>query len=414
MREKKGAAFRVNEWKFIIVPLASDMVSNDTSGLRVLVCTWNTQSVNLSEQVGKDCSGGREWRERFHGWLYSATDPDFLKQVAARANATKPHLIVLALQEDTKPGSYVISHAAPAYLSPEYDVVARGRMMGLGVTTWQKLIHERTLQLRGLRMLVLARHDWWHTVSDDAHVEVEEAPYYKLTRGKGGLAIRISLPKFGTLCFINSHLPFDSSSLYDEEKRRKALATQNDAFRTIYNKLAHPVSRESSGFFAWLHRKFTGTQQGTYLDEPLHVFMMGDLNYRVRDFDSDTILGMYARGETDALPSIYEEHDELHAQMRQGAVQALWEGVDNQGPSFYPTAKLDTTRSSMLVCDTKERLDHFKIGKENQRVPSWCDRILYSPDQAIRCQRYVRYDAAPSVLKSDHASVLGEYTVTPS
>ncbi len=379
--------------------------------LKILICTWNTQSVNLSERVGKDCSDGRKLRERFHGWLYAATDPDFLTHVATRVQQEKHHLVVLALQEDTKPGSYAISHAAPAYLSDEYVVVSRARMMGVGVTTWKKLLHERTIQLRGLRLLVMARRDWWRDLDAKATVEVEEAPYYRVTRGKGGLAIRLSLPHYGTICFINAHLPFKSSSLYDDTKRQQALVTQNDAFRYIYKKLAHSVAFNNNerGFLAWLFGTTGGhTKKHRPLNEPLHVFMMGDLNYRVRHIDSHTVLNMYARGETEQLPSLYLDHDELHAQMRDGRIPALCEGVANKGPQFYPTAKLDTTRS---VMGSRERLTHYKVGKEEQRVPSWCDRILYTGNEAVRCRRYVRYDAAESVQKSDHASVMGEYVV---
>lgn len=52
----------------------------------------------------------------------------------------------------------------------------------------------------------------------------------------------------------------------------------------------------------------------------------------------------------------------------------------------------------------------WKTGKQNQRVPSWCDRILYNKfgddGHNLICTYYNRFDVGETMSKSDHAGVL--------
>ena len=74
------------------------------------------------------------------------------------------------------------------------------------------------------------------------------------------------------------------------------------------------------------------------------------------------------------------------------------EGVDNKGPTFYPTSKLDKNR-------------FYKTGKNNQLNPSWCDRILYTfLESKIVCQSYYNWDDG-EMKKSDHSAVIGEFII---
>lgn len=52
----------------------------------------------------------------------------------------------------------------------------------------------------------------------------------------------------------------------------------------------------------------------------------------------------------------------------------------------------------------------WKTGKQDQRVPSWCDRILYNKfgndGHNLICTYYDRFDVGETMSKSDHAGVL--------
>ena len=64
----------------------------------------------------------------------------------------------------------------------------------------------------------------------------------------------------------------------------------------------------------------------------------------------------------------------------------------------------------------------YKFGKESQRAPSWCDRILYyTPNYEnkgiardgtmITCSEYNSYDFSQIMAMSDHSAVFGTYNI---
>ena len=72
----------------------------------------------------------------------------------------------------------------------------------------------------------------------------------------------------------------------------------------------------------------------------------------------------------------------------------------------------------------------YKFGKESQRAPSWCDRILYytpyDPNAPapiithqgrardgtmITCSEYNSYDFSQIMAMSDHSAVFGTYNI---
>jgi hypothetical protein len=112
----------------------------------------------------------------------------------------------------------------------------------------------------------------------------------------------------------------------------------------------------------------------------------------------------------DALKYYYINYDELHEQMEKNNIYKLDEGTNNDGPMFEPTAKLYKCRSN------GEK--NYKLGKHNQRWPSWCDRILYKNMENIndhnthyklKCINYDFFEEGKTMTMSDHAGVIGEF-----
>ncbi len=83
----------------------------------------------------------------------------------------------------------------------------------------------------------------------------------------------------------------------------------------------------------------------------------------------------------------------------------------------HPTNTTSFTTSSnsstivMPIADT----NCWNTGKYNQRVPSWCDRILYKKynddNHRIFCRYYDRFDVGHTMAKSDHAAVIGVFEI---
>jgi len=372
--------------------------------LSINIMTWNTKSVNMCESSIVDRRNGRSLMEILNGWIYSGYCPDFLKDMTNNIKKELPKLLVFALQEDAKPGSYLLSHAVPDILKPEYVLVERTRMMGVGVTTYKKFFQDFSLQLRGLRMAIFALNSWWKTISDKVIVESDYATcsgIYSFTKGKGAISISIDIPEYGCINFINLHLPFDSSSLSnavtknDPHIRQDALQKQNVDFNDIYRKMVIEKKNKSD-----------------------YLFIMGDMNYRVTGIDADTLFLSYDINDKDSftnMPRIFQMNDELVKQQNLGLIYSMNEGISGRGPTFMPTTKLSIVEYDEDDEYTRQKERYFKIGKDKQRIPSYCDRILYktlNPKKAnIISLEYERYDKGIAMAQSDHAAVIGKYII---
>ena len=149
---------------------------------------------------------------------------------------------------------------------------------------------------------------------------------------------------------------------------------------------------------------------------------MGDLNYRIFNIDNlaSIIIEEMIENNFDknTLKKYYENYDELYLQMKKENIYSFQEGINNEGPMFQPTCKLSKTRNKNCQetdnPDYKPTTDCWKIGNQSQRIPSWCDRILYKKTNQydprdLYCIEYDVFDYNETMTKSDHKAVYGIY-----
>ena len=407
-------------------PNNNNNTKNPPKQLSILALTWNTESVLIAETLQRN---GQEPVSFYsESWL-GCKQPDFLPELfkkhifedeGSEHAQGKHHLIVVALQESAKPGDYLLSHAFGGQLGERYVLVKRGRMMGVGRTTLNAFRREGAVRTRGLRMAIYARKDFISFVHFQAEKAVLCTMQDYLTRGKGGYGIVLRVDGFGLMAFLNVHLPFVASTLRKGNHARQATGVrqQDDAFNNILKQFLHRQA---------LH----------------HLFVLGDLNYRVQNpanvvNAADLCAAMGQKEEF--RKKIYLECDELRKSITSKNLPlAFEEGVDNNGPSFMPTAKMHHQRDSGSTVPGS-----YKFGTNNHRNPSWCDRILYLPgslqktptisqllaealernkDQDVTdddlissnssavCTYYDRFESGETMTNSDHSAVCAYYTI---
>ena len=121
-----------------------------------------------------------------------------------------------------------------------------------------------------------------------------------------------------------------------------------------------------------------------------HVIWCGDFNYRCvapngGPIDADSVVRMIERGE---LRSLWDSHDQLGQEMRKGLVFADF-GEPVPMPDFFPTYKKFENRNELApraddpkwVRETyriRYKEPFYKGGKEKERTPGFCDRVLYA------------------------------------
>lgn len=396
---------------------------------KILIFSWNTQSVRLYESLDDD---EIEYNRSGLGlqWPYHCEKADFFPRLAEQITEKDPDIVAIGFQEDAEPGSYFHSHLLPEEMPKlGYNLVKRAKLIGVGKVTYDSA-WDLDIRLRGLRLSVYAKPQL-----AGAMLITEQDMRYQLgnngqssyvctsniTRSKGAICAYLMIPNRGTIAIINSHLPFNSRSLITSRRQNNYMLRQNElchsnlCFNNIYENLVlYPPMR----------------------DKPVHVIYFGDLNYRLSDERDSTIVCeelLKNSNNKEYLEKLYRDHDELLQQMEKGNIYKFQEGVDNRGPNFIPTCKMNKERISTefrenidsIIDDLGDNSDGisdvcFKLGRYNQRVPSYTDRILYTrvdtrPDKYhLKCSYYDRFDHGECMKKSDHAAVLALLTLSPN
>ena len=478
------------------------MVSCHPSSYNIMVFSWNTESVGLCETMDASvaaynrtsCSSYISGATR---WKYSCDIPDFYPRFSEFVVENYPDLVVIGFQEDRFPGSYFHSHLLPEEMPKiGYGLVKRTKLMGVGITTY-KGIKNGDLFERGIRVSIYAKQklipmiireekEMRSVMNNDGQDEYVCSSF--ITRGKGATSSYIMLPGFGRLAFICCHLPFNARSLITERLYNNNMLRQNEinqsniCFNNIIENLVlfkEPI--------------------------PTHIIYFGDFNYRLADpRPASQVATEFTNKFNDPshIRDMYVQHDELKEQMRRKNIYEFYEGINNQGPTFVPTCKMEKKRTNYdpetlcggfklykdthyivdnvphrtliyqnekidknyfrqikcqnnLLLDLEimqpdivnapgdspvdsddemclERMFHaipssinldqnvrtdikapsrgWKTGKQDQRVPSWCDRILYTKfgddGHNLICTYYDRFDVGETMSKSDHAGVL--------
>lgn len=413
--------------------------SKQKPSYRLMIFTWNTESVGLCETM--DTTTAEYNRTSYlsyipgiTAWRYDCNIPDFYPKFSQFIVKNCPDLVIIGFQEDRYPGSYFHSHLLPLEMPKMgYELVKRTKLMGVGVTTYKGMLNGDLFE-RGIRVSIYAKHDLVPIIEKEENEmravvgndgQSEYVCSSLITRGKGATASYIILPGFGRIALICCHLPFNARSLIMERVYKNKMLRQNEinecnvCFNNIIENLV--LFKEPS---------------------PTHVIYFGDFNYRLADprLASEVANDFLVKtNDFEFIRNMYINYDELREQMRRNNIYEFSEGISNQGPTFIPTCKMvkgritepgdqydkdnsiyeegklnpENVKSPGIINKTIEGTDYWKTGAYDQRVPSWCDRILYrkfgTDGNNMICTYYDRFDVGAVMAKSDHAGVISMF-----
>eukprot|EP00666_Eupelagonemidae_sp_cell4sb_P003721 gene3721-5092_t len=172
----------------------------------------------------------------------------------------------------------------------------------------------------------------------------------------------------------------------------------------------------------WLECQL-GTEGIGVQNEFNHVFLAGDLNYRI-----DTVEDSRELEKED--PAWYKSislssSEEVLRLIREKKWEELWE-EDQLRKAMGRVPSRGSSRAARILPFFEEAGDPafpptfkcipaHKAGEKDpavdydmKRVPSWCDRILYSrvfSEHGVGAVKTLRYESCPGVLTSDHKPV---------
>jgi hypothetical protein len=410
----------------------------------IAIFTLNTASLCITETLVPEIK--EEHRTSKLSTWYDGVYPDFFVHVMSILKKYEPDVIVFGNQEDRSPGSYFHSHFLVTYMPRHgYKLLKTSSLMGVGVTSYKNLFNG-DIMTRGLSTSIYVRKEIYSEMIE-GEIEIRNETggdgqlYYlqdKITRGKGATSSYIKFPDTEKIAIINCHLPFHAKSLintviYNEPMMRQTqISNCNSCFNSIVEELV-------------VNQGYT----------PRHVIFFGDMNYRINLRARASVVASYLSNNP-RLGFIQEliKRDELRSQIGKGNIYRFTEGIDDMGPLFLPTSKLikgrrviktvvhhdkfpmenDEGHSIYDILDIpfkpdvsksrKERGDtYWNTGRYDQRVPSWCDRILYKDmkdymgngnseyDRETKCIYYNRFECGTCINLSDHCGVVGVFTI---
>ena len=188
---------------------------------------------------------------------------------------------------------------------------------------------------------------------------------------KGAVAVRLKLQNT-YFCFVNCHLAAHSEQVY----------RRNQDMLDIHRRLQFSVTKTGSDTkFDVLPDKYLGLIKTAGVDDCDVLIWLGDFNYRV-DMESKLARIFIENGQIGPVL----EKDQLRLEKAKGGIlQKYTEAEINFAPSYHFDVGTDRYDTS-----------------EKQRVPSWCDRIIWRQDDKVKPQAY---DCVLQAKSSDHKPV---------
>ncbi|KAF7258607.1 hypothetical protein EG68_04130 [Paragonimus skrjabini miyazakii] len=226
----------------------------------------------------------------------------------------------------------------------------------------------RRVRLAGILMIVYISAKLFRRANaSEMSTQLVPTGVFNMMGNKGGVGLRLTL--FNTaLCFVNCHLAAGEANV---ERR-------NQDFQEIKRKMLFERRADVNNP--------NTLDLLTILDHDL-IFVFGDLNYRINGLESNIVRRFIEKQEYSKILA----YDELTKQCASNRAF----GAFRESPiNFAPTYKFD---SNSQTYDSSEK----------NRVPSYCDRILWS---GKHCEA-ICYRSHSCFTMSDHKPVSGYFKV---
>jgi len=124
-----------------------------------------------------------------------------------------------------------------------------------------------------------------------------------------------------------------------------------------------------------------------------YIFFLGDLNFRL-NLNDDKLWMVYSNISRKEWGNLIK-YDQLNAAREEGA---CFTDFEEAIISFPPTFKY------------MPKTDDYATGDGKNRMPAWCDRILWKAREKHRVEQY-SYKSTSDVVNSDHKPVTGSFAV---
>jgi endonuclease/exonuclease/phosphatase family metal-dependent hydrolase len=311
---------------------------------------------------------------------------NFVDALIAIIKKSSPQLIVWGFQEASHHDE---KNMVLEYFDQELQKLFSYQMLNPNNNKNHVVSLERMIRYesRFIDMVIYSCNDFYSRIRHVDYISYTP-PFYELEFGKGALCIRIILNDSRELIFINAHLPIALEAKHMGYTMRLHFVNK----MLQYFKLSEPT-------------------------ESQYIFFFGDLNFRLDKLFNSRDQLSYSLNPTLNDIKFDKSTNQLLKELRSLNYQ---EAPITFAPTFKKIIQADdrsrtNTRNNYLrkviKCNPLDylfeiRSDDKTLEEEQELLPSWCDRILFSSNIF-----YLVYDAYDlhEVQLSDHALVYGIY-----
>ncbi|KAM3416651.1 DNase I-like protein [Cercospora zeina] len=347
-----------------------------------------------------------------------------------KAATIPPDLIVLALQEIAPIGfSFLGGSLLTPYFSRFAEAVYRATQWRLGQDADYEHVLTRNVGMTGL--MIFAR-----STAKDSIRWIEEAGtgvgLWEMGN-KGAVGVRLGLDDDVVVTFVAAHLaPMEEAWQRRNEDWQNICATlvfePVDSARRegLPQLIADEQDRLLSDEHGQAEQQQSAGRRGLFTPAS-YLFFAGDLNYRTADQRPDLkdFEGWPQPMSTGSDPTHYSQllkKDQLSRELQGGRTL---HGLSEASIDFPPTYKY-SSKAMQVAMQTAQQLESAKNTDETfpgleldntveqvwlwakHRIPSWCDRILFSAAAPPKVQSY---NALPIQPTSDHRPVALSFSI---
>ncbi|KAI8143722.1 Endonuclease/exonuclease/phosphatase [Fennellomyces sp. T-0311] len=326
---------------------------------RIQISSWNIDALDPESIMGQD-------KTLLDEWMTSMRDADIIViglqeivDLESKRQTARTLFLPRKKQDKSESTGMDAELVAATAAIPQYSAWRNH----ITAVLQDKYTLVKTEHLVGLFSLVFIKHTQQARITDCESTVVKTGlkVMNKCWHGnKGAVAIRFRLDD-ATLCFVNCHLAAGQS----RTEQRNA---------------------DADGIF-----KSAKFKDDVIILDHEHCFVSGDLNYRLDTWTRQDVLDWLKEDKTMAYREL-QEHDQLLQQRQR-----------------YPLSKLAMLREAPIRFDPTYKYDPGSDNydsSDKQRIPAWCDRVLFHTDAATP-EYYKRHE----VKASDHRPISAGFEV---
>lgn len=376
----------------------------------VMCFAWNASGLKLCETMSRTAAdAARKGIRGFVTLKQPCVTPDFFEVIRGYINDRRPSLVVMSTEDEDSSGTYFHSDLLPKGMKEVgYGLLKRDKLPGIGEAAAlvpQLRVPSGKPSGSALRVSIYAQNELLPGLRIEEKLISNFFPNNGMVEKScaqgnhmsGAIGTYVWHERYGKFLFISAHLVAGINAL------RVGVDLDYKTYR---------MAARAGNSLCLISMMDTFVDSVNTVAKPDHIFLLGDLNYDivVPGKEGRELLLYVSKDISANAMRALRPYDELTQARKEIPLLDFKEGVNDQGPLFAPTWKLNRNRGEKCVPgpDTTKIETGCFADIRTGGGAGWHDRILYKDNlqsnYVANCVEYNRLDIM-NMHASSHAGV---------